>query len=163
MTSLTDRIIELLEQKFQEEEFSHLFLVELNQKPQNVVEVFLDSDDTVKYEHCIKISRYLEEYLDTSGSLGEVYTLDVSSAGIGVPLKLKRQYVKNIGRNVSVEVADDHKHIKGLLVEVKENSIVVEYEEKVVIEGRKKKELQVIKKEVSFDNIKNTIITISFK
>lgn len=163
MISLTEKITELLEQKFQEEEFNHLFLVEINQKPKSVIEVFLDSDDSVKYEHCIKVSRFLEEHLDSNGWLGEAYTLDVSSAGIGSPLKLKRQYVKNIGRNVSVELVDDHKHIKGTLATVNENSIIIEYQEKVQIEGKKKKELQTIKKEVLFDNIKNTIITISFK
>lgn len=163
MISLTEKLTALLEQKFQEEEFSHLFLIELKQLTNDVIQVFLDSDNSVTYEHCVKISRYLEEQIEEGGWLGEKYTLDVSSAGVGTPLKFKRQYIKNIGRNVSIEVADDHKHIKGVLAEVKEDSVVVEYEEKVKIEGRKKKELMTIQKEVSFDNIKKTVITISFK
>ena len=163
MISLIEKLTTLLEQKFQEEEFQHLFLVELKQLPNDSVQVFLDSDNAVKYEHCIKISRYLEEHIETNGWLGENYTIDVSSAGVGKPLKLKRQYVKNIGRNVSVELQDNHKHLKGVLTAVNEDSILVEYEEKVRIEGRKKKQLMTIKKEVPFDNIKNTIITISFK
>lgn len=163
MISLTEKLTTLLEQKFQEEEFSHLFLVELKHSANDVVQIFLDSDHSVTYEYCVKISRYLEEHIEEGGWLGEKYTLDVSSAGVGTPLKLKRQYVKNIGRNVSVEVKDDHKHIKGVLVEANEECVVVEYEEKVKIEGRKKKELKTIRKEISFDNIKKTIITVSFK
>lgn len=163
MISLTEKLTTLLEQKFQEEEFSHLFLIELKQAPNDVIQVFLDSDNSVTYEHCVKVSRYLEEHIEEGGWLGEKYTLDVSSAGVGTPLKLKRQYKKNIGRNVSIEVNDDHKHVKGVLSEVNEDSVVVEYEEKVKIEGRKKKELMTIRKEISFDNIKKTIITVSFK
>lgn len=163
MISLTEKLTALLEQKFQEEEFSHLFLIELKHSTNDVIQVFLDSDDSVTYEYCVKISRYLEEHIEEGNWLGEKYTLDVSSAGVGAPLQLKRQYVKNIGRNVSIEVNDDHKHIKGVLSEVNEDSVVVEYEEKVKIEGRKKKELMTIRKEISFDNIKKTTITVSFK
>lgn len=163
MISLTEKLTALLEQKFQEEEFSHLFLIELKQLNNDVIQVFLDSDDSVTYEHCVKVSRYLEEHIEEGAWLGEKYTLDVSSAGVGAPLQLKRQYLKNIGRNVNIEVKDDHKHVKGVLAEVKEESVVVEYEEKVKIEGRKKKELMTIRKEISFDNIKKTIITVSFK
>jgi len=163
MILLTEKLTTLLEEKFQEEEFKHLFLVELKQLPNDLIQVFLDSDNVVKYEHCVKVSRYLEEHIEANEWLGEKYTIDVSSAGVGAPLKLKRQYFKNIGRNVSVELKDDHKHLKGVLTEVNEDCILVVYEEKVRIEGRKKKELITVKKEVSFDNIKNTIITISFK
>lgn len=163
MTSLTEKLTELLDQKFQEEAFKHLFLIELNHKPNDVIEVFLDSDNSVTYEFCVKVSRYLETHIEENGWLGEQYRLDVSSAGVGAPLKIKRQYIKNIGRNVSVEVEDDHKHVKGVLTEVKDDSIVVEYEEKVRIEGRKKKELQTIKREILFDNIKKAVVTISFK
>ena len=101
MISLTDKLVELLEEKFQEEAFAHLFLIELNHKPNDVIEVFLDSDNSVTYEYCVKVSRYLEQHIEENGWLGEKYTLDVSSAGVGKPLKLKRQYVKNIGREVS--------------------------------------------------------------
>jgi len=163
MISLTEKLTALLDQKFQEEEFSHLFLVELKHSANDIIQVFLDSDNSVTYEYCVKVSRYLEEHIEEGAWLGEKYTLDVSSAGLDAPLKLKRQYLKNIGRDVSVEVKDDHKHVKGVLSEVNEDSVVVEYEEKVKVEGRKKKELMTIRKEIPFDNIKKTIITVSFK
>jgi ribosome maturation factor RimP len=163
MTSLTEKLTELLEEKFQEENFSHLFLVEIKQLPGDVIQLFLDSDEAVTYEHCVKISRYLEAQIEENNWLGEKYTLDVSSAGVGAPLMLKRQYYKNIGRNVTVEVNDDHKHIKGKLAEVTDSHIKVVYEEKVRIEGRKKKELRTIEREIPFENIKKTVVTVSFK
>lgn len=163
MISLTEKLTELLEKKFQEEAFSHLFLVEIKQLPGDVIQLYLDSDEAVTYEHCVKISRFLEAEIEEHGWLGEKYTLDVSSAGVGSPLLLKRQYYKNIGRKVTVEVEDDHKHVKGELAEVTDSHITVIYEEKVRIEGRKKKELRTIKREIPFENIKKTVVTVSFK
>ncbi|MGH1337089.1 MAG: ribosome assembly cofactor RimP [Aureispira sp.] len=163
MISLTEKLTELLDEKFQEEAFSHLFLVEIKQLPGDVIQLYLDSDEAVTYEHCVKISRHLEAQIEEHGWLGEKYTLDVSSAGVGAPLLLQRQYYKNIGRNVTVDVKDDHKHVKGKLTEVTDSQITVEYEEKVRIEGRKKKELRTIRREISFENIKKTVVTVSFK
>jgi ribosome maturation factor RimP len=163
MVSLTEKLTELLEEKFQEDAFSHLFLVEIKQLPGDVIQLYLDSDEAVTYEHCVKISRYLEAAIEEHGWLGEKYTLDVSSAGVGTPLVMKRQYHKNVGRNVNVEVNDDHKHIKGKLETVTDTHITVVYEEKVRIEGRKKKELRTIKREIPFENIKKTVVTVSFK
>lgn len=162
MISLKDKLETLLDDKFQEEEFSHLFLVDLKVLPGANVQIFLDSDEAVLFQHCVRISRYLEEHIEENGWLGEKYTLDVSSAGVGAPLVLKRQYKKNVGREVSVQVEDDHKSIKGTLAEVNEETILVTYEEKVRVEGKKKKELVTIKKEIPFDNIKKTIVKISF-
>ena len=160
---MTEKLTELLEEKFQEEAFSHLFLVEIKQLPGDVIQLYLDSDEAVTYEHCVKISRHLEAQIEEHGWLGEKYTLDVSSAGVGAPLLLQRQYYKNIGRNVTVDVKDDHKHVKGKLAEVTDSQITVEYEEKVRIEGRKKKELRTIRREIPFENIKKTVVTVSFK
>ena len=163
MMTLTEKLQALLEEKFQEEAFSHLFVVEIKQLPGDVIQVFLDSDESVTYEHCTKISRFLESHIEENDWLGERYTLDVSSAGVGAPLLLKRQYHKNIGRDVTVELEDDHKHIKGELTAVTDDHITVSYEEKVRLEGRKKKELRTVERNIPFDNIKKTIVTVSFK
>lgn len=88
------RIIELLEQKFVEPDWQDCFVVEVKQHATNKLEVFIDSDDSITFEKCRKISRYLEEFLDKYLWLGEKYTLDVSSPGISRPLVLKRQYQK---------------------------------------------------------------------
>ena len=42
MISLTDKLAALLEEKFEEEEFSHLFLIEIKQLPGDIIQVFLD-------------------------------------------------------------------------------------------------------------------------
>jgi ribosome maturation factor RimP len=159
---LTAKLEELLKQKFEEEEYQHLFVVEVKHLPGDKINVFIDSDTGLQLDHCATISRFLESEIEENGWLGEKYTLDVSSPGVDNPLKLKRQYHKNIGREVSVELEDTHKHIKGVLTEVNDEFITVELEEKVRLEGKKKKEWVTTRHEVPFDQIKKTIVKISF-
>lgn len=163
METLSEKLESILLEKFQEEPFKDLFLVDIKQNPGDKIQVLLDSDSSVSLGQCARISRYLESHIEEHGWLSPNYSIEVSSSGVGSPLKLHRQYVKNIGRQVKVEVMDDHKAIKGQLAKVEEDSITVAYEEKVKIEGRKKKELKTIIKKVDFENIKSTSVLISFK
>ena len=162
MVTLAEKLETLLVQKFEEDEFNHLFLVDLKVLPGANVQVFLDSDEAVLFSHCARISRYLEQEIEENKWLGEKYVLDVSSAGVGAPLVLKRQYKKNIGRTLSVQVEDDHKHIKGTLVAVEDETIEISYEEKVRVEGKKKKELVTINKTIPFEKIVKAVVKVSF-
>ena len=152
------KITELLNKKFQEEEFEDCFIVEivLNNKKLNV---FIDCDSGVTFEKCRKLSRYLESYIDEEGWLGEKYTLEVSSPGIGRPLVLARQYKKNIGRKVEVSLLEG-KAEEGKLIAVNDETIVIEYKQRIK-EGKKKK-TEIIQSEISFQDIKKTIVKITF-
>lgn len=163
MVVLTEKLENLLKKKFEEEEYQHLFVVEIKQMPGDLIQVFIDSDEAVLFSHCKRMSRYLEQEIEEHGWLGEKYTLEVSSPGVGAPLKLQRQYVKNIGRTVNVQIVDDHKHIEGVLKTVTEEGIVVFYTEKLKVEGKKKKELVEFNKEIPFSSIQKTIVKISFR
>lgn len=154
------RIIELLEQKFQEEEFQDCFTVEVKQHGSSKLEVFIDSDEGITFQKCRKVSRYLEEYLDTHLWMGEKYTLEVSSPGVGRPLLLKRQYQKNIGRKVEVQLVGHGKKAEGKLIAVAADGITVE-EKKRVKEGKKKK-TEIVQTEIPFDQIEKTKVKISF-
>ena len=152
------KITELLNKKFQEEEFEDCFIVEivLNNKKLNV---FIDCDSGVTFEKCRKLSRYLESYIDEEGWLGEKYTLEVSSPGIGRPLVLARQYKKNIGRKVEVS-RHEGKAEEGKLIAVNDETIVIEYKQRIK-EGKKKK-TEIVQSEISFQDIKKTIVKITF-
>jgi len=157
---MIDKIERLLADKFQHEtDFQDCFLIESKLLPTNKLEIYVDSDSGITFEKCRKISRYLEEYIDTEGWLGEKYTLEVSSPGIGRPLKFARQYPKNIGRKVEVKLIEGGKKT-GTLINVSDSSITIEYKERIK-EGKKKKTL-VIQDEISFDEIAQTLVKITF-
>lgn len=156
---IEEKIADLLEEKFQEEAFKDCFLIEIKLHEHNKLDVFIDSDSGITFEKCRSVSRYLESYLDTEGWLGAKYVLEVSSPGVRRPLKLKRQYRKNIGRKVEVSLLEG-KAQTGVLTAVDENQITLEA--KVRIKEGKKKKTSLVQTQIPFDNIKKTIVKISF-
>ncbi|WP_339812490.1 ribosome maturation factor RimP [uncultured Imperialibacter sp.] len=115
---------------------SSLFVVEISltgPKSYQKLRVFLDGDSGITIEQCAKISRKLAAKLDEEDLIKDAYQLEVSSAGIDQPLKLLRQYYKNIGRSVKV-FKTDGKEEKGKLIAVSEQEIQIEVKNKKVTE-----------------------------
>ncbi len=150
---------DLLEEKFQEPDFSDCFIIEINQPADNKLYIFVDSDSGMTFEKCRKISRYLEQYLDEHQWLGEKYVLEVSSPGIDRPLMFLRQYSKNKGRKVEVKLKDGSKK-EGTLTEIEGDYIILS--EKVSAQEKGKKKKIVKETEIPFDQIDRTIVKISF-
>jgi ribosome maturation factor RimP len=132
-----------------------LFLVELLVSPANDIKVFLDSDKGITIDKCIRINRALyrriEEELFPDGN----FSLEVSSPGVDEPLKLKRQYKKNVGRMVEV-LMNDNARKEGKLVEADEDHIVIEESE-----GKGKKAVHK-KTTILFNQIKHTKVLVTF-
>jgi ribosome maturation factor RimP len=151
-----DRVTKLVEEKM---EGTDLFIVELSVKPGNKIEILVDRDSGLALEDCLSVSRHVEGNLDREL---EDYSLDVSSPGVGKPLKLKRQYVKNVGRTVNVKRTDGT-IVEGVLVSSDEEKIVVHTRTKEEVEGKKGKKWVERDEEIAFDTISETKIVISFK
>ena len=82
------------------------FLVEVKVKPQNVIEVYVDADSAVNIDHCVELSRYLNEKLDRDV---EDYELTVLSWGLSGALKMDRQLQKYVGKDVEVKTKESGK------------------------------------------------------
>ncbi len=156
---IESKIESLLEAKFQEEEFIDCFLIEVKSHANNKLDVFIDSDTGVTFEKCQQISRYLEQYLDEEGWMGDNYVLEVSSPGVSRPLRLRRQYPRNIGRKVEVSLKQGDTK-EGTLVAVGEEDITLE--EKIRIKEGKRKKVQALQTRIPFEDIKKTVVKISF-
>ena len=91
---------------------SDRFLVEVKVKPNNVIEVYVDSDTAVNIDHCAELSRYINEKLDRDV---EDYELSVFSWGLSGALKMDRQLQKYVGKEVEVKTKEQGK-MQGKLV-----------------------------------------------
>ena len=156
---IENKIEKLIDQAINELEYADCFLVELKMN-NTKVEIFLDSDESVTFEKCRKISRKIEAVLDEKQWLGEKYTLEVSSAGVGKPLKLTRQYVKNIGRTLEIKKIDGEK-LMGELVKADDKQLTIKFEE-TIKEGKKKKKIETVL-EILRADIRESKIKVSFK
>ena len=87
-------------------EGTDLYLVELRISAGNEINVEIDSDSTVDIDKCVALTRRIEEVFDRDT---EDYELEVGSAGLTSPLKVLRQYEKNIGNEMVVLTRDGRK------------------------------------------------------
>lgn len=132
------------------------FLVELKLLPGNNIKVFVDGDNGVPIDKLVQYNRVLYKKIEEIGWFpGGDFALEVSSPGLDEPLKMQRQYLKNIGRSVEVITKEGVKK-EGKLVSVNENEIAVEEEK-----GKGKKK-EVVLHTIPATEIKSTKIQIKF-
>jgi ribosome maturation factor RimP len=133
-----------------------LFLVEVKIKPTNNIKVFIDGNQGISIEKLVQYNRRLYKQLEEENMYpnGD-FSLEVSSPGLDEPLKLHRQYLKNIGRYVEVTDNEGLK-LEGKLLEADDNGLKIEE-----TKGKGKK-LEVITHSIPFLNIKSTKIQIKF-
>lgn len=136
-----------------------LFLVDVYVSAENHIEIDIDCAEGISVKDCLFVNHLIEENLDREV---EDYSLEVASPGLDKSLRIVPQYYKNIGRQVKV-VTTEGMEIQGLLSSAGETSFEVSVEEKVIIEGKKKKELVTTIHQLDYDKVKSTHIIISFK
>lgn len=125
---IEDRIAKVLQERFEEEDMIGCFLVDVKSLPHSKLEVYIDADDQLTIEMCKKTSRYLEKIIEENAWMPDKYKLDVSSPGLDNPLKLKRQYVKNIGRKAGIKLSED-RYVEGVLERIEDEMIVIKHKE----------------------------------
>lgn len=132
------------------------FLVQVRIKPTNNVKVFIDGDQGVTIDDCIKLNRKLYAQIEEAAMYPEGdFSLEVSSPGVGEPLLQERQYVKNVGRLLEVKQLDGAVML-GTLKAATPAGIELE-----VTSGKGKKAVAQIHS-ISFDQIKEASVQIQF-
>ena len=119
-------------------------LITLNVSAGNDILVEVDRLTGVDVDFCAELNRYLVEKLETNANANADadYSLEVGSVSLTDPFKTKMQFEKNLGHDVEVLV--EGKKLRGQLVSVDEETFSVDVEEKVAVEGKKRKETQII-------------------
>ncbi len=113
--------------------------------------IIIDGDNGVSIDHCSMISRKVGAILEEEDLFPGKYFLEVSSPGLDHPIKLTRQYEKNVGRQLSVEKKDGE-IVKGKLLKVESDTLILETSDKV-----EKERL------MNFEEINQSKIEVSFK
>jgi ribosome maturation factor RimP len=150
-----EQVKQLLEEGLAE--FPDLFLIDLKIDDANKILVILDGDNGVQLQDCINISRAIEHNLDRE----EVdFGLEVASAGVSLPLKLVRQYKKNIGRTLKIKTA--LQTIEAKLTEVSDENITVEWSSREPKKIGKGKETVHHNQKIVYSDIIEAIVIITF-
>ena len=154
--------IQILAEEFLEG--TSAFLVDVKVASGNVIKIALENDDSTSITDCVELSRHIEGSFDREE---EDFSLDVGSPGLDQPLKVLRQYLKVIGKQIAVNPIEGKK-MQGELVSVEEEegelkSLVLKTREKKRIEGRKAKEWVDEEHQFQAGEIEWTKVIISFK
>jgi ribosome maturation factor RimP len=150
------KVQEVLDAALAERE--HLFLIDLSINDANKISVILDGDFGVNLQDCIDVSRAVENNLDREE---QDFSLEVASAGVSSPLKLVRQFKKNIGRTIKVK-AISSEEIEAKLSMADDEKITLEWQAREPKKIGKGKETVDKKLEIPYENIKEAIVIISF-
>ncbi len=134
-----------------------VFLIDLTITDSFKIIVTLDGDNGVALQDCIDISRAIENNLDREE---QDFSLEVASVGVGSPLKMVRQYKKNIGRTVIVKLAAET--IEAELVEANDNFIILSWKARESKKIGKGKETVQKEQEIPYTEIKEAIVTVTF-
>lgn len=134
-----------------------VFLIDLTITDSFKIIVTLDGDNGVALQDCIDVSRAIENNLDREE---QDFSLEVASVGVGSPLKMVRQYVKNVGRTLIVKLATET--IEAELVEANDNFIILSWKAREPKKVGKGKETVQKRQEIPYTEIKEAIVTVTF-
>jgi ribosome maturation factor RimP len=152
---IENRVKELIEEKISDR--PELFFVVVKMLAHNKLIIHVDGDEGISIQDCAAISRHVGFHLEEENTIEKAYNLEVSSPGVGEPLKLKRQYEKNIGRELSIKLSGGEL-TEGKLLDMDDDSITIEAKVK-----EKGKKAQLVETTIGFDKIIETKVLISFK
>ena len=133
-------------------EGSKMFLVDLTVSGDNVIDVQLDSIESITIDDCIAVNNAVHDAFDQDV---EDYELTVGSYGITSPLRVRQQYDKNIGQPVEVLTADGRK-LHGTLTAAADDSFTVAVPTRVKADGKKRPELVDVDTVLRYDEVKYT-------
>lgn len=140
----------IINKKLQDTE---LFLVEVSIGRGNRITVYIDSDKYVSIDDCATLSRHIESELNRDV---EDFELEVSSAGLDRPLKITRQYTKNIGNDLKITLHDNKIIVAALLgADEKEVHLLIPEDKK-----NKNPELEL---KLKYNEIKKAQVIIKFE
>lgn len=141
-------------------------LITLNVSAGNDILVEIDRLAGVDVDFCAELNRFLVEKL---GDLD--YSLEVGSVSLTDPFKTKMQFEKNLGHDVEVmakpsvvshQSSEQWVKYHGQLVSVDEETFSVDCEEKVAVEGKKRKETQIVTHTWRYDEPKYVKYDLKF-
>ena len=135
-------------------------LITLSISAANDILVEVDRLAGVDVDFCADLNRFLVEKIEANANANADYSLEVGSVSLTDPFKTKMQFEKNLGHDVEVLV--DGKKLRGQLVSVDEDTFCVDVEEKVAVEGKKRKETQIVTHTWRYDEPKYVKYDLKF-
>ncbi len=96
--------------------------------------LYVDKEGGITIDDCEIVSRAMSDILDKEDYIEESYILEVSSPGLGRPLKKDKDFVRSMGSEVEIRLykaVEKQKEFTGILVDFDKNNVTIEIEDGV--------------------------------
>ena len=93
---------------------------------------YIDKPGGISIDDCEKVSRRLSDILDEKDYIDEAYIMEVSSPGLGRPLKKEKDFKRSLGMEVDIRtyrMIDRQKEFTGILTAYDEKTVTIELED----------------------------------
>lgn len=113
---------------------------------------YIDKEGGITVNDCEAVAREMNELLDAEDFISESYIFEVSSPGLGRPLKKEKDYIRNMGKEVEIRTyraINRCKEFYGILKEYDKDSVTI-VDENEEIQTFQKSEIALIRQAVRF-------------
>ena len=93
---------------------------------------YIDKPGGIAVDDCEVVSRAFSEILDREDYIEDTYIFEVSSPGLGRPLKKEKDFKRSMGEQVEIKLyraVDRQKDFTGALAAYDENTVTIRYED----------------------------------
>ena len=120
---------EILLPMMEELGFEHVDVEYVKEGSTWYLRAYIDKPGGINIDDCETVSRRLSDILDEKDYIDEAYILEVSSPGLGRPLKKEKDYKRSLGEEVEIRtyrMIDRQKEFTGILKEYDEKTVTIE-------------------------------------
>ena len=114
---------------------------------------YIDKEGGFTVDDCEMVSRRLSDWLDKEDFIDDSYILEVSSPGLGRPLKKEKDFVRSMGKLVEIRTyrpIEKQKEFCGILNAYDDNSVTIEEDENGTLRTFEKKDIALIRLAIEF-------------
>lgn len=137
-----------------------MFVVEVKITPTKSIFVDVDSKEDLDIDTLVALTRKITEQFPADEI--DEYDLEVGSAGLTAPFKVRGQWEKNLGKEIELLTKDGRK-LSGILSALGEDTFILQYQVKEKQPGEKRPSLVDKQEEIRFDNVKKANYLLRFK
>ena len=128
-TEIVARTEELVMPIIEENQFELVDVEYVKEGSNWYLRIYADKEGGINIDDCVLISRALEEKLDKEDFIKDAYILEVSSPGLGRPLKKDKDFARSIGKSVECKLyraIDKKKEFEGVLKDYSKETVTLE-------------------------------------
>ena len=112
---------------------------------------YIDKPGGININDCVDVSREMNEILDREDYIADAYTFEVSSPGLGRPLKKEKDYIRNLDKEIEIytyKAIEKQKEFFGILKAYDESTVTISSDDKELVFN--KSDISLIRQAIDF-------------